>query len=83
MGQAINKVGEITVSSIKNVVFTNRIIKDLVVTEGENAVIRYVNQSDEGNEEQVAIVPFDRFNEKAESMLWEVIDESLDNPVVF
>jgi len=76
MAQTIKKVGTIIAEVEKNVIFNNRELRELKITENENVVVNYVNLSDEGSKEMTAVVPFDLFNEKVEQALWEVIDEA-------
>lgn len=76
MAQTIKKVGTIIAEVEKNVVFNNRELRELKITENENVVVNYVNLSDEGSKEMTAVVPFDLFHEKVEQSLWEAIDEA-------
>ena len=76
MAQTIKKVGTIIAEVEKNVVFNNRELRELKITENENVVVNYVNLSDEGSKGMTAVVPFDLFHEKVEQSLWEAIDEA-------
>lgn len=59
----------------KEVIFTSRQIKDIIVEEGQNIFVRYVNKASEGEEERTVSIPFVNFASTIETSLWSMIDK--------
>lgn len=75
MGQEIQKTGKIVVEEEKEVVFTSRLIKEIIVEEGQNIFVRYINKAVEGEQEQTVSIPFANFTSTIETSLWSMIDK--------
>lgn len=76
MGQDINQAGEITTQVKKSVIFNRRELRDIVITENDNVTIRYINISNEGEKQEMLVVPFEDYFIKIEESIWDLIDDT-------
>lgn len=77
LAQEINQVGTITTTFEKSVIFKSRQIRDLTVTENENVTVRYNNISDDGEKQEMIVIPFQTFSLLVEESIWKLIDETI------
>jgi NifB/MoaA-like Fe-S oxidoreductase len=74
MVQKINKIGTIEKTVIENVVFTEREISQVEVTEGEFVTVRYMEKSAIGSISETAVIPYETFSKEIEEHIWNTID---------
>lgn len=73
--QEINEVGTLEVTTLKNVVFKSRAIRNISINDSENCYVNVLKSSDDGDLIETISISTDRFNERVASALWELIDE--------
>lgn len=73
MAQEINEAGVISKLTERNVIFSRREIKNILVIEGQKIIIDYKLISEEGEKNQSVEIMFSNFGD-TESNLWNLID---------
>lgn len=75
MAQEINEFGTLVVSTEKNVIFKKRKLKNIFIAEDDTCTVEYIKSSDEGDKLETVSIPFVKFHEIAENVLWQLIDD--------
>lgn len=76
MVQKINETGSVTVTESKDVVFTQRVLRNIFFN-GENSVsVEFEKISNSGTKTEFAMIPLERFNSIVENDIWDLIDQS-------
>lgn len=75
LAQEINEFGTLVVSTEKNVIFKKRKLKNIFIAEDETCTVEYIKSSDEGDKLETVSIPFVKFHEIAENVLWQLIDD--------
>lgn len=75
LAQEINEFGTLVVSTEKNVIFKKRKLKNIFIAEDDTCTIEYIKSSDEGDKLETVSIPFVKFHEIAENVLWQLIDD--------
>lgn len=78
MGQRINEVGTIDVIESKNVVFEERVLKNIHIIGTESVSVEYEKRAKEGSITNFKTVSIEKFNDLVEDNIWKLIDESND-----
>lgn len=75
LAQEINEFGTLVVSTEKNVIFKKRKLKNIFIAEDDTCTVEYIKSSDEGDKLETVSIPFVKFHEIAENVLWQLIDD--------
>jgi len=78
MGQRINEVGTIDVTESKNVVFEERVLKNIYIIGSESVSVEYEKRAQEGSITIFKTISIEKFNDIVEDNIWKLIDESND-----
>ncbi len=73
--QEINEVGTLEVTTLKNVVFKSRAIRNISINDSENCYVNVLKSSDDGDVVETIAISTDLFNTRVGTILWELIDE--------
>lgn len=73
--QEINEVGTLEVTTIKNVVFKSRSIRNISLTDSEKFYVNILKSSDDGELIETVAISASLFNERVGPLLWGLIDE--------
>lgn len=76
MGQRINEVGSIDVIESKNVVFEERVLKNIYIIGIESVSVEYEKRAKEGSITNFKTISIEKFNDLVEDNIWKLIDES-------
>ncbi|MCX4167797.1 hypothetical protein ORY94_07675 [Enterococcus casseliflavus] len=76
MGQHINEVGSIDVIESKNVVFEERVLKNIYIIGTESVSVEYEKRAKEGSITNFKTISIEKFNDLVEDNIWKLIDES-------
>lgn len=77
MAQEINEVGLILVNEYKNVVFTERVLKNIFLDGEKPVLIEFEKKSNAGSKTEIRTIDFEKFHTGVESLIWELVDLSL------
>ena len=75
MTQEINEIGSLEVTTVKNVVFKSRTIRNISITDSEKCHVNVLKSSEDGDLIETVTVPTELFNDRVGNILWELIDE--------
>lgn len=78
MVQKINELGVLSVTSIKNVIFYERKLKNIFFNNDILCTIEFEKLSEEGISLESISIPYEEFSKKAEDSIWDLIDELIE-----